>query len=501
MANRDVISDHPKERKNRSIPPLLLLLLLGIFLGWICLFNPLKLEPLAVKTLVLAMVMIACWVLEWLPMPVVALFPLVVLPVWMQHPIAEVARHYADPVIFLFLGGFLLALSIEKWGLHRRIALNILLRFGTSGPQVIAGFMLATFLISMWLSNTATTMMMFPIALSVLSVLQNSCREDEMKTMSVALLLTIAYASNIGGLSTLVGTPPNIAYAGFINDHQPGTLNFMSWFGRAFPVAIAIALFTYLAFVKWLFRNTPGLNSELSSFIQKQHDQLGPWSVAELRVCLIFGGTALLWVIRTPLENWTSLPLTDAGIALFGALTLFVIPSESGGINSNTNVSRDKVERLPRLLEWTDTQSMAWGILILFGGGLALAHALEDSGLLQLAGNALAAGAPQSKFMLILLVTAGSIFLSEVMSNVAQVIVMAPILTAVAASLGLPATDLGIPMTLAASCAGMLPMGTPPNAIVFSSGRIPLREMLRAGLVVNLISIATISAFAAWWHR
>lgn len=359
MTNNITPSDIPEEGRNKSISPLFLPLLLGIFLGAICLFNPLKLEPLAVKTLVLAVGMIACWVFEWLPMPVVALFPLTVLPVWMQQPIAEVARHYADPVIFLFLGGFLLALAIEKWGLHRRIALNILLRFGTSGSQVLAGFMLATFLISMWLSNTATTMMMFPIALSVLSVLQNSCGEGEMKTMSVALLLSIAYASNIGGLSTLVGTPPNIAYAGFINDHQPGTVDFMTWFAMAFPVAIAIALFTYLAFAKWLFRNTPASNPTLSAFIREQHDQLGPWSVAELRVSLIFGGTALLWVLRTPMEKWTSLPLTDAGIALFGALALFVVPSEKGTVKSATNVRKEMNVRLPRLLEWTDTQNLA----------------------------------------------------------------------------------------------------------------------------------------------
>lgn len=471
---------------------ILLLLLLFYFI------NPLNLEIKALKVIVVGLFMISLWILEWIPMPVVALIPLFVFPIWNIESLQDISKHYADPIIFLFMGGFFLALAIEKWNLHQRIALNILKKTGGNGNQILLGFMISTFVISMWISNTATTMMMFPIALSVLKVMSRNYDKSTLGNFSTAILLSIAYASNIGGLSTIIGTPPNTAYVGFMADHMNINISFFQWFLFCFPLAVLILIALYFAFTKWLFPNDIKANAKTDSFLSSKLLDLGPWTKAEKRVFIVFICTATLWMTKDLIVNLLSIPINDTIIAIMGAFALFCLPS---GMKPNTNPEinvdeEENVNHFNNILNWKDTSKMAWGILLMFGGGLALAKAMENAGVMKMIGEGISNYAPDNRFLLIMLVATVSIFLSEVMSNIAQVIVMAPILASLAIALQIPPIILGIPMTLAASCAGMLPMGTPPNAIAYSSGLIPLKSMLRAGLVLNLFSIVIISLFS-----
>ena len=471
---------------------ILLLLLLFYFI------NPLNLEIKALKVIVVGLFMISLWILEWIPMPVVALIPLFVFPIWNIESLQDISKHYSDPIIFLFMGGFFLALAIEKWNLHQRIALNILKKTGGNGNQILLGFMISTFVISMWISNTATTMMMFPIALSVLKVMSRNYDKSTLGNFSTAILLSIAYASNIGGLSTIIGTPPNTAYVGFMADHMNINISFFQWFLFCFPVAVLILIALYLAFTKWLFPNDIKANAKTDSFLSSKLLDLGPWTKAEKRVFIVFICTATLWMTKDLIVNLLSIPINDTIIAIMGAFALFCLPSGmKPNTNSEINVDEEEnVNHFNNILNWKDTSKMAWGILLMFGGGLALAKAMENAGVMKMIGEGISNYAPDNRFLLIMLVATVSIFLSEVMSNIAQVIVMAPILASLAIALQIPPIILGIPMTLAASCAGMLPMGTPPNAIAYSSGLIPLKSMLRAGFVLNLFSIVIISLFS-----
>ncbi len=454
-------------------------------------FNPFHLENIPMRMSNVALLMLGCWIFELLPMPVVALFPIVLFPLLGIESLGKTAAPYADPVIFLFMGGFFIALAIEKWGLHKRIAMNIIARTGMKGNQILLGFMVATFMISMWISNTATTLMMFPIVLSVLKVIQHQYKPDEFAKLQTALLLSIAYASNIGGLATIVGTPPNTAYVGYALQNLNIRISFFEWTLICFPIALLILYMIYLAFTKWLFRGQQEISSEAENYLLGIKRALGPWTQPEKRVMLIFLAAAFLWMTKDVWVYLFKLDLSDTGIAIFCAILLFVIPSGSSETNlTDTDFSSDKSSYL---LTWEDTHKMAWGILILFGGGLTMAKGLESTGIMQRIGDFLAAYAPNQLVWLIFMVAVISILLSEVMSNIAQVMIMAPILTSVSYTLELNPLILGIPMTLAASCAGMLPMGTPPNAIVFSSGKIPLRSMLKVGLVINVISVIMIT--------
>ena len=444
--------------------------------------NPFHVLPAASKILALAAIMICLWVTEALPMPVVALLPLVLFPLLNIAPLDVTASSYANPVIFLFMGGFMLGLAIEKWNLHRRIALNIVRLTGTSGDKIILGFIIATGAISMWLSNTATTMMMFPIAMSVIYVIkENRQNQKGITNFSVSVMIAIALASNLGGIATLIGTPPNVAYAAFINKKYGYNIEFLDWMMVCLPLSILLLFVLYIVMVKWLYRNGMKADESTRLLIQSEIDLLGKFSAAEKRVLIIFCCTAALWITKDLINQLGIIKLDDNMIALIGGISLFIFPS-----------GKDKNETL---LEWSDTKKLAWGILLLFGGGIALASALEKAGLIENLGTWFAQFA-YNQFMLILLVATVSIFVSEVMSNVAQVIVFAPVVSSLAEAANMHPLLLGIPMTLAASCASMLPMGTPPNAIAFSSGYIRLKDMTRVGLVMNIIAILLISLFS-----
>lgn len=457
--------------------------------------NPFGVEQKAGIVLAVAALMITWWVTEAVPMPVVALLPLIFFPLFKISTLEATAAPYANPVIFLFLGGFMLGLAIEKWNLHRRIALNIVRLTGTSGDRIVLGFILATGLLSMWLSNTATTMMMFPIALSVIHVMkENNKGEGNMANFSLAMMLAIAYASNFGGIATIIGTPPNVAYVGYIQKKYNYDVDFVNWMLICTPLAILLLLFLYLVMVKWLYPNKIKSDLATKQLINSEIQQLGPMTVAEKRVLGIFLGTAFLWIFRSVIndaQEWFK--LDDTMIAIMCGVALFICPSGKISNSSLTSVSEEDNSN-DALLEWGDTSKMAWGILLLFGGGIALAGALEKAGLMQQMGVWLAQFSGNG-FLLVFVITLVTLFLSEVMSNVAQVIVFAPVVSSLADAAGINPLLLGIPMTLAASCASMLPMGTPPNAIVFASGYIKLKQMTRAGFVMNIISVILITLF------
>ena len=471
-------------------------LLAGVIVSLLIYFvNPFQVGHSAVKVLAIGGLMITWWVTEALPMAVVALLPLILFPLLGIGSLEETSAPYANPIIFLFMGGFMLGLAIEKWNLHRRIALNIVKLTGTSGNRIVLGFILATGLLSMWLSNTATTMMMFPIALSVIHVMkENHTGEGNIGNFSLTIMLAIAYASNIGGIATIIGTPPNVAYVGYINKTFHYSVDFIKWMVICTPLSLLLLGCLYFVMVKWLFPNRIKSDMATRQLIHDEVRELGPLSKAEKRVLIIFAGTAFLWIMREVINKAQHfIKLDDTIIAVMCAVALFICPA--GHYRQQDNVDPGEEEdNANAILEWGDTKKMAWGILLLFGGGLSLANAMEKAGLIEQLGHWLAQFSGNG-FILVFVVTLISVFISEVMSNVAQVIVFAPVVSALAVALHMDPLLLGIPMTLGASCAGMLPMGTPPNAIVFASGHIRLKQMVKAGLVMNLISVVLITLF------
>lgn len=460
--------------------PLLALLSGPILFALILLLNPFGLEPKANNVMAVAILMIAWWIAEALPMPAVALIPLVLFPLMGIAKISEAAAPYANEVVFLFMGGFMIGLGIEKWNLHRRIALSIVQFTGTNGNQIILGFILATGFISMWLSNTATTMMMLPIAASVISVVVTKNEHSpHLRYFAVSMMLAIAYAANFGGVATIIGTPPNVAYASFVSKQLNNDISFSAWMFIGLPVSLLLLFSLYIVLIK-LYPSKINANEEMRLLIKNELIALGPMTTPEKRVLSIFLLTATLWISRDLINKLGVVKLDDNMIAVFGGLLMFVVPAGKGAKQNE------------RILVWSDTSKMAWGILLLFGGGITLAAALEKVGLIQMLGLWLSGFSGSSIVFLVVAVTIISLFISEVMSNVAQVIVFAPVVTGIAAATGNDPYMLGIPMTLAASCASMMPMGTPPNAIVFSTGHLKLNEMMKAGLIMNLVSISII---------
>lgn len=460
-------------------------LALGIVLFLLVqILNPLNLDARAVNVLSVAALMFTWWISEALPMPVVALVPLILLPLMNVSPVREVATSYADGNIFLFMGGFMLALAIEKWNLHKRIALGIVNITGTSGNRIVLGFILATGFLSMWLSNTATTMMMFPIAASVIQVVRENHKGNaHMDNFALAIMLAIAYASNFGGISTIMGTPPNVAFRGIIAEKYNYNIPFFDWMIVCTPLALLLLLSLYFVMTRWLYPNKLASEPKTRELIHDELKKLGPMSTQEVRVLVIFSSTVFLWILNSFVDLGG---LDDTIIALLGAVALFICPT--GGTGSTEG---------KKILEWGDTSKMAWGILLLFGGGIALAAALQKAGLIQLLGGWIA-GYSEGGLVLVLVITFVSLFISEVMSNIAQVIVFTPVIIGIADAIGVSPILLGLPMCLGASCASMMPMGTPPNAIVFASGQIKFGQMIKAGFVMNIIAGILISLFC--WY-
>lgn len=428
------------------------------------------------SVLAVAGLMILWWITEALPMPVVALVPLVFFPLSGVMKFEEATRPYSNPVVFLFLGGFLLGLAMEKWNLHRRIALIIIRITGTRANSIILGCMFATFLLSMWVSNTATAIMMLPIAISVINMVkENYAGKGNFSRFALVMMLGLAYAANIGGMATLIGTPPNVVLSAFMLEKYNYSIDFIEWMMFATPVALIILTITFVLLVYVFYPNRMGKLSGSKNFLFDEINKLGRMSAAEKLVLFVFLFTVIRWSFKAQLDIWLpQFKMNDTGIALFSSLLLFLLPHN--------------IKTFEPVLQWKDTVKLPWGILLLFGGGLSLAGGLEKAKLIDNLGEVVASFSSSHIIWLLIALTALSVFLSEVMSNVALVVVMVPVTSAIADSLQINPLLLCIPVTLGASCAFMLPMGTPPNALVFSSGHIHIAQMAKTGLWLNIIS-------------
>ncbi len=465
------------------------------------------------------------WMTEAMPLPATALVPVVAFPLLGVLPVAEATAPYADPNIFLFMGGFMLALAIQRWNLHRRIALLTVRAFGTRPVMIVAGFMAATAFLSMWVSNTATAVLMLPIGMSVLLLVLDHVQADRSgdpagtvppagsaaadqaaqaqaagstvseaiedrgtRNFAVALMLGIAYAASIGSLATLIGTPPNLLLAGFVREQYGIDLGFGRWMAMGLPLAAVLLVSAWFVLTRVAFpsdlKQIPGGRD----LIRGELAALGPMSRAEWTVLTVFVTTALLWITRQPLTEWEALTdvlpfvanLSDAAIAIAAALALFLIP-----VDARNGVSA---------LDWSTAKQLPWGVLLLFGGGLSLAAAVNSSGLDEYIGAQAQAFGVLPTILLIAAVATVVLLLTEVTSNTATAATFLPVLAGVAIGLQIVPLAVLVPAALAATCAFMLPVATPPNAIVFGSGYVTIGQMVRAGVVLNVIGIVLITA-------
>jgi len=435
------------------------------------------LNPDAWIVIGIALWMISWWITEAAPIPATALLPIVLFPLTGIFTIDEATAPYANKIIFLFMGGFMLGLGMERHNLHKRIALNLIKKTGTNPNGIILGFMLTTAFISMWISNTATTVMMLPIALSITNLLNvNKGSEKGSKRFALALMLSIAYAANVGGTATIIGTPPNVAWVGFMNDMLGYEVTFSRYLAIGIPVCIIMLAVVYLMLTRVLFPSKVNSLAESAAVIDDQLKELGKMSVTEKRVALIFVSTALTWIFRGTINDLIGSPLlSDAMIAIAGGILMFITPID--------------LKKGQFLMEWEYTKKLPWGILILFGGGLTLAKAMEKSDIVQVVGESIAGYGELNQILLIAGLTAFMLFMTEVMSNIALVVIFLPVVIGISESLDINPMLLTVPVTLASSYAFMMPISTPPNAIVFSSGMIRMKDMIRAGVLLNIIAI------------
>lgn len=467
----------PQEELSASRPGRLVGLGLGIavfsILYW---FTPLPagMEPVALRVCALLALMMVWWLSEAVPLAATALMPLAAFPLMGVMDVDAAARTYGDPIVFLYMGGFILAIGMERWGLHMRIALNIVRVVGSHANVIIGGFMLATAFLSMWMSNTATVVMMLPICLSVIQLLMRDRNDAGLRNFATCMMLGLAYAATIGGTATLVGTPPNAVLAGYVSAAYGIEIGFGQWMMVALPIACVVLAACWGALLL-LYPNRMGRIEGAERIIEYELRKLGPWSRGEKMVAVIFGTTACLWMGRSFINGlFPGLALSDAGIAVMGGLAMLLLPVS--------------LRRGQMLLNWKEAERLPWGILILFGGGLCLASAVSDSHLADWVGLQIQSVVDVSPFILILIIAGSVMLLTEFMSNVATITTFLPVIAALAVAFGQPPLELMVPATLAASLAFMSPVGTPPNAIVFASGHVKIRQMVYAGVWLNLIA-------------
>lgn len=454
----------------------------GIVLGAVFLFatvllpSPETMAAEAWAALGMMLLMATWWSTEAIPIPATALLPILLIPALGLGTIGEATEPYANPIIFLFLGGFTLGLSMQRWNLHRRIALMTLKAVGRKPRRQIAGFMLATAFLSMWVSNTATAIMMLPIGLSVVAMMDSNNNPEGVQRYGTALLLAIAYSASLGGIATLIGTPPNALLAAYLSENQGLSVGFAQWMLLGLPVTVVMLALAWW----WLTRLDFGLgNSGGDDAIQQELDALGPLGKGEKLVALVFLSTAGAWMFR-PLLSRDLMPwLSDTGIAIAAAIAMFLIP---------VNIRSREF-----LLDWETAKQIPWGVLLLFGGGLAMAGVISSSGLAEWIAQNLSVAGALPTIVMIALVAAIIIFLTEVTSNTATAAAFLPLLGALALSQGLSPLLLAVPAAIAASCAFMMPVATPPNAIVFSGGHMEISDMIRAGFVLNLLGVVVVT--------
>jgi sodium-dependent dicarboxylate transporter 2/3/5 len=425
-----------------------------------------------------ALLMATWWMTNAIPIPATSLVPLVLFPLLGVTGIREAASPYADPVIFLFLGGFILGAGMQRWSLHVRIGLRTLAFVGTQPAKLVGGFLLAAALPSMWVSNTATTIMMIPVAVSVLTLLDRRADLDEVSrcNLGIVIVLAIAYGATIGGLATIVGTPTNAILVGFMDREYGVEIGFAQWMVLGVPLS-AIMLLGCWRVLTWVYPVGAGGEAEAKKALTDEVAKLGPVTVAEKRIALVFCITALTWIARPLLDNYVE-GLSDTGIAIGAALSLFFIASGT--------------EKNRRLLVWEDLRDLPWGVLLLFGGGLSLASAISSSGLAAWVGMIMQSLDTWPVFLVVAIAAIGMTFLTELTSNTASATAILPLAAAVAVGLGFDPLLIVVPLTLAASLAFMLPVATPPNAIAFSTGRLTVAQMVRGGFWLNLFGIGVV---------
>lgn len=455
---------------------------LVLFFIFIIINPPIPISNQAWVVAAIAVLMAVWWGTESIPLPVTALLPLALFPLMGIMSFKDAAASYASPSVYLFLGGFILALAIQSSGLHKRMALSVITSFNNSATGIVGILMAISFFISMWVMNTSTTLMLLPIciALSVnISESLPNIDKDNSRNFETALFLGIAYASSMGGMSSLVGTAPNLVFVGFMQENFAMEISFLDWMKVALPIGLTMLIVGFFVLTKLLFPIKFDLNIEAKRKINQSLHKLGPMSIDEKKVLTLFGLTAFFWVARTYLNVYPIFAnLTDAGIAIIAAIFLFIIPSQ----NKKTD-----------LLVWDETKKLPWGLLILFGGGLSLAKAINNSGLGQWLGESFILAVNFEPWIIVLLVVTFIIFLTELTSNTATTSTFLPIVASIGVAASISPLHIAIPIVLASSLAFMLPVATPPNAIVYGSGRLKISDMIRAGFVLNIFGIMIIT--------
>ncbi len=462
--------------------------LIGLVAGpalFLCLFlspPPSGLEAEGWSVAALAVWMAVWWATEAMPLFVTALLPLVMVPLLGIADIREASSPYANPVIYLLLGGLLIALAFERWNLHRRVAFHILLRVGKRPLSLIGGVMLASAFLSMWITNAATTVLMLPIAVSLIHEIlpEGEDHGSDGINFPAAMVLGIAYAASIGGMGTLIGTPPNALAAGYLEEAFGVEVSFVEWMSVAVPISAVLLGCAFLVLTRFAFPVSKTLCGVETSAVGDMLRALGPMRGPEKRVAIVFSGVALGWIFAPIVREWFGLGVTDTGIAIAGAIALFAIPADW----------RHK----KFLLDPSAVRRVPWDVVVLFGGGMSLANVIDSSGLAAWIGNGLSFldGAPS--IVIFFGIALAVVYLTELMSNTATTAALLPIVGGFAASTGLDPLFLAMPIALAASSAYMLPVATPPNALVFGSGYVTLPQMMRAGFLLSLIGAVAISA-------
>jgi len=455
-------------------------------------FNPEN--PIITRMAAIAILMAVWWITEAIPLFATALLPMILYPLMGILKSNDTAPIYFNSTILLFLGGFMIALTMEKWNLHKRISL-LIIRFVGGGPgRIVLGFMMASAFLSMWISNTATAIMMIPIGLAIVLKMEENFSVAETRKFTTGLMLGIAYGCSIGGIATLVGTPPNLSFARIFQITFPNAdpITFGTWFIMGLPISIIMLFVVWLILTKIFFRVPANLTVD-KSIINKEYKELGPISFEEKSVLIIFSLTAILWVFRKKLTigflsipGWSQLlPISslidDATVAIFMAMLMFLIPTQNKETKHSTIMGPDVIKKLP------------WNIVLLFGGGFALAKGFQVTGLSAFIGNEFSGLAGMPPIIMIVIICFGITFLTELTSNTATTEMILPILASVAIAMQTNPLLLMIPATLSASCAFMMPVATPPNAVIFGSGRIRISDMARAGIFINLIGIIIIT--------
>lgn len=468
---------------------------LSLFLGplfftaTLLIFKPEGLSDQAHAVLATTLWIAVWWITEAVPIAVTALLPIVLFPLSGGLDLTPTTGAYGHKYVFLYLGGFMLATAIEKWNLHKRIALNIIAFIGADIQKIILGFMLATAFLSMWISNTATAVMMLPIGMAIIKQLKDNPEtiEDENLIFGKALMLGIAYGASIGGIATLIGTPPNLVLAGVILETYDYEISFFQWFLFGAPIAIFLLILCWVYLTRFAFtfkqKAFPGGQAE----IDRLKKNLGPMSYEEKMVGVVFGLAAFCWISRTYLLQPIIPGIDDTIIAIFFAIVLFLIPAKN---------------KKGVLIRWEEAVQIPWGIIILFGGGMALAKAFDSSGLALWLGNQMTLLQGVSLLLLILLLVTAVNFLTEITSNLATTAMLMPVLAPMALKVDVHPFALMVGAAVAASCAFMLPVATPPNAVVFGSGYLRIPDMVQKGIWMNLISILIVTLmvyFAIPW--